>query len=143
MRDAKRDNLAEAMGFSNAMFGDTAMSFFDMFERSGWMERFERGDGRATLGCSGAELALNVRAQLGDVRQAAEFRDRCGYFVVTRPIEYWIGYALGYLQARSGFPFSALFEHFPLESWYGMYILHEVGDETLWDKTLGRYCSSG
>jgi len=34
-------------------------------------------------------------------------------------------------------PFSQIFRRFPIESWYNLYSLHEVSDETLWDKTLG------
>jgi len=42
-------------------------------------------------------------------------------------------------QGRSGLTFKEIFKWFPLESWHNMYILHEVGDRTLWDKTLGQY----
>jgi len=46
---------------------------------------------------------------------------------------------LGYLQGRSGWTFEQIFERFPLASWRKMYILHEVGDDVLWDKTLGKF----
>jgi hypothetical protein len=135
----KQDNLAEAMGFAYAGFGYNASSFFDKFQRSGYMTRFENNEGRATMGCSGAELVLMICARLGNLRQPSEFKDSIGYNEVISPTEYWIGYALGYLQGRSGLTFGEIFKWFPLESWYKMYILHETGDDTLWDKTLGRY----
>ena len=58
MVDVKQENLSEAMGFSRAAFGDDAVTFFNKFKRSGLQTAFERGAGRATLGCSGSELAL-------------------------------------------------------------------------------------
>jgi len=139
MVDVKQDNLSEAMGFSRAAFGDDAAAFFDKFERSGLQSAFERGAGRATMGCSGSELALMINGRLGNVRQPSEFKNKLGYEAVVSPIEYWIGYALGYLQGRSELSFAEIFRWFPLDSWQSMYILHEVGDRTLWDKTLGRY----
>jgi hypothetical protein len=80
-----------------------------------------------------------INDKLGDVRQSSEFRDKIGYNIVVSSIEYWIGYALGYLQGRSALTFDEIFKWFPLDSWPGMYILHEVGDRSLWDKTLGLY----
>jgi hypothetical protein len=139
MVSVKQDNLAEAMGFANTGLGDDAISFFDKFRRSGWMSRFEKSEGRATLGCSGSELVLMSYDRLGQTHQPSEFNDECNFNSITTSVEYWIGYALGYLQGRSGLTFKSIFDHFPLESWYNMYILHEVSDETLWDKTLGRY----
>jgi len=139
MVDVKQDNLSEAMGFSHAAFGDDAVSFFDKFKRSGLQCAFEQGAGRTTLGCSGSELALMINDKLGNTRQPSEFKDKLGYDAVVSPIEYWIGYALGYLQGRSELTFAEIFKWFPLESWQNMYILHEVGDRALWDKTLGRY----
>jgi ribA/ribD-fused uncharacterized protein len=139
MVEVKQDNLSEAMGFTSAGFGENAISFFDKFQRSGFMKRFERGDGRATLGCTGCELALMVYNQLGGHYQSADFENKCNFNTITAPVEYWIGYALGYLQGRSGFAFNDIFRYFPLDGWYRMYSLHEVSDEALWDKTLGRY----
>jgi len=142
MVEVKQDNLSEAMGFSRAAFNDDAVVFFDKFKRSGLLSSFERGVGRTTLGCSGSELALMINDKLGNTRQPSEFKDDLGYKEVVSPIEYWIGYALGYLQGRSELTFAEIFEWFPLESWKSMYILHEVGDRALWDKTLGRYLGS-
>jgi len=139
MVDVKQDNLSEAMGFSRAAFGDDAVTFFGKFKLSGLQRAFERGAGRVTLGCSGSELALMINERLGNARQPSEFKDKLGYEEVVSPIEYWIGYALGYLQGRSELTFAEIFSWFPLDSWPNMYILHEVGDHTLWDKTLGRY----
>jgi len=42
-------------------------------------------------------------------------------------------------QKKDYHDFAQIFEKLPLENWYNMYILHEVGEETLWDKTLGHY----
>jgi len=84
-------------------------------------------------------LALMINEKLGNVRQPSEFKDKLGYEAVVSPVEYWIGYALGYLQGRSELTFAEIFEWFPIENWQNMYILHEVGDHTLWDKTLGQY----
>jgi hypothetical protein len=137
--DIKQNNLADAMGFAYAGLGDDVSSFFDKFKRSGFMTRFERGDGRATTGCSGCELVLMVNNMLGEHYQSADFKDKCNFDTIIAPVEYWIGYALGYLQGRSGFTFDEIFKHFPIDSWYRMYSLHEVGDEALWDKTLGKY----
>jgi hypothetical protein len=137
--EIKQHNLADAMGFARAGFGDDAAVFFDKFQRSGFMRRFERGDGRATSGCSGCELALMVNNRLGGHYQLEDFKDVCNFSTITSPTEYWIGYALGYIQGRSGLKFNAIFNYFPLESWYKMYGLHEVSDEALWDKTLGRH----
>ena len=139
MVDVKQDNLSEAMGFSNVAFGDDAIVFFDKFKRSGLQSAFESNAGRITLGCSGSELALMINDKLGNVRQPSEFKDKFGYKAVINPIEYWIGYALGYLQGRSEKTFAEIFEWFPLNNWHNMYILHEVSDRTLWDKTLGQY----
>ena len=93
MVEIKQDNLADAMGFSYAGFSDDAASFFDKFQRSGFMKRFERGDGRVTLGCSGSELALMINNQLGGHFQSADFKDRCNFNTTTAPVEFWIGYA--------------------------------------------------
>ena len=142
MMETKKDVLSEAMGFSRVVFKDDAVAFFDKFRKSGFLSRFERGDGRVTLGCSGAELVLMINRESGDDRQAAEFRGKVNFFDIVQPIEHWIGHALGYLQGRSGWTFAQIFEKLPLENWYNMYILHEVGEETLWDKTLGRYIES-
>ena len=142
MIDTKRDVLSMAMGFSNVAFNDNAVSFFDKFKKSGYQEAFEQGDGIVTFGCSGAELALMINSRLGQNHQAAEFRDKVDFFDVVRPMEHWIGHALGYLQGRSGWTFVQIFEKLPLENWYNMYILHEVGEQALWDKTLGRYAES-
>jgi len=139
MVNVKQDNLASALGFAKAGLGDNAVSFFDKFKRSGWMIRFEKNDGRATMGCSGSELVLMVYNKLGSTHQPSEFDGKIKYGEIINPKEYWIGYALGYLQGRSGLSFDEIFSYFPLESWYKMYSLHEVGDEVLWDKTLGRY----
>jgi len=139
MVDVKQDNLSEAMGFSRAAFGDDASIFFDKFKRSGLQNSFERSAGRTTLGCSGSELALMINDKIGNVRQPSEFMGKLGYEAVVSPVEYWIGYALGYLQGRSELTFEEIFQWFPLDNWSDMYILHEVGDRTLWDKTLGRY----
>ena len=139
MVDVKQDNLSEAMGFSRAAFGDDAAIFFDKFKRSGFQSSFERGVGRVTMGCSGAELALMINDRLGNVRQPSEFKDKLGYEAIVSPIEYWIGHALGYLQGRSELTFEEIFKWFPLESWQSMYILHEVGDRVLWDRTLGQH----
>ena len=139
MVDIKQDNLSEAMGFSQAAFGDDAVVFFDKFKRSGLQSAFESSAGRTTLGCSGSELALMINDRLGNVRQPSEFKNKLGYDAVVSPIEFWIGYALGYLQGRSEKSFNEIFNWFPLNNWYNMYILHEVGDRVLWDKTLGKY----
>ena len=136
MTETKRDVLSEAMGFSKVAFGDNATDFFGKFEQSGFLLRFELNDGRLTLGCSGAELTLMMNSNLGNRHEAAEFRDKITLFDIIKPKEHWIGHALGYLQGRSKLTFTKIFELFPLESWYSMYILHEVGDETLWNKTL-------
>jgi len=80
-----------------------------------------------------------INDRLGNAKQPSEFIGKLGYDAVIKPIEYWIGYALGYLQGRSELTFDEIFRWFPLDSWPGMYILHEVSDYTLWDKTLGRY----
>ena len=138
----KQENLAGAMGFAQAGFGEGAVSFFEKFRRSGWMSRFERGDGRATTGCSGSELALMMYSCLGISHQHSEFRDKCNFDTITASVEYWIGYALGYLQGRSEMPFSEIFKYYPIDNWYEMYLLHEVSDETLWDKTFGRHLDS-
>jgi hypothetical protein len=143
MVEIKQENLAEAMGFAKAGLGQDAAQFFDVFQNSGWMHRFERGDGRATLGCSGSELVLMAQNQMGKSYQAADFRDRCTFDTITAPVEYWIGHALGYLQGRSGMSFEEIFTHFPLGDWYKMYMLHEVSDEALWEKTLGKYAERG
>ena len=135
----KQNVLADAMGFAHAGLGDNAAAFFDKFQRSGYMTRFERGDGRATLGCSGSELVLMIHDRLGIHYQSADFANKCNYSTITAPVEYWIGNALGYLQGRSGLAFNEIWGYFPLEDWYKMYSLHEVSDETLWDKTIGRY----
>jgi len=137
--DTKQDNLSEAMGFSHVVFGDDASIFFDKFKASGLQSAFERNAGRTTLGCSGSELALMINDRLGNVRHPSEFRDKLGYDAVISPIEYWIGHALGYLQGRSNKTFDEIFKWFPIDNWHNMYILHEVGDRVLWDKTLGRY----
>ena len=142
MTDTKRDVLSMAMGFSNVAFKDNAVSFFNKFEKSGYQEAFEHGDGIVTFGCSGAELALMINSRLGQNHQAAEFRDKIDFFDIVQPMEHWIGHALGYLQGRSGWTFAQIFEKLPLENWYNMYILHEVGEQTLWDKTLGQYVDS-
>ena len=139
MVSVKQNNLADAMGFVQAGFGEGAVLFFDRFQRSGWMSRFEKSEGRATIGCSGSELALMVYSRLGMAYEPAEFKDKCSFDTITAPVEYWIGYALGYVQGRSDMDFNGIFEYFPLEGWYGMYSLHEVSDEALWQKTLGRY----
>jgi len=133
----KQDNLAGALGFAWAGFGEGAASFFEKFRRSGWMARFERNEGRATIGCSGTELALMIYDQSGRSCQRADFEDKCNFDTITSSVEYWIGYALGYLQGRSDTPFNQIFRRFPIGSWYNLYSLHEVSDETLWDKTLG------
>ena len=137
--EIKQSNLADAMGFAYSGLGDNAVTFFDKFQRSGLMKRFERGDGRVTLGCSGCELTLMICNQLGGHYQSADFAEKCNFNTITAPVEYWIGYALGYLQGRSGLSFNDIFKYFPLESWYKMYSLHEVSDEALWDKTIGKY----
>lgn len=139
MVEIKQDNLSEAMGFAFAGFGDNAVSFFDKFQLSGLMKRFERGDGRTTLGCSGSELALMMYNRLDGHYQMADFNDKCNFDTITASVEYWIGYALGYLNGRSGLTFDDIFTHFPLENWYRMYSLHEVSDEALWERTLGKY----
>lgn len=139
MVEIKQNNLADAMGFAYAGLGDNATLFFDKFQRSGYMKRFERGDGRATLGCSGCELALLVNNRLGKHYQPDDFIDKCNFTTITAPVEYWIGYALGYLQGRSGLMFNEIFSYFPLDVWYRMYSMHEVSDDALWDRTLGKY----
>jgi len=139
MVSVKQNNLADAMGFMQVGFGEGAVSFFEKFQRSGWQSRFENSDGRATIGCSGSELALMVYSRLGTVHQPAEFIDKCSFDTITAPVEYWIGYALGYLQGRSDWGFDKIFQYYPLEGWYKMYSLHEVSDEALWQKTLERY----
>ena len=139
MVDIKQENLSEAMGFSRAAFGDSAAVFFDKFKRSGLQSAFERGAGRTTLGCSGAELALMINDRIGNARQPSEFIDKLEHFSIVNHMEYWIGYALGYLQGRSELSFAEIFKWYPLDSWPNMYILHEVGDLALWDKTLGRH----
>ena len=139
MVQVKQNNLADAMGFIRAGLDEDALSFFDKFQRSGWMPRFEQSEGRATIGCSGSELALMMYAQLGMVYQPADFADKCNFDSITASVEYWIGYALGYLQGRSDISFNSIFKRFPLEGWYKMYSLHEVSDEALWQKTMGRY----
>ena len=139
MVGVKQTVLADAMGFAQAGLGDDAAAFFEKFQRSGWMKRFERSEGRATLGCSGSELVLMICGSLGRAYQPADFVDRCNFDTITSSVEYWIGYALGYLQGRSCLPFQDIFSRFPIDSWYQMYGLHEVSDDALWDKTLGRY----
>ena len=137
--DIKQNNLADAMGFAHVGFGDDAVCFFEKFKRSGYMTRFERGDGRVTSGCSGCELVLMIYDRLGRHLQSSDVMDQCSFDAVTAPIEYWIGYALGYLQGRSGLSFNRIFRHFPPANWYKMYSLHEVSDEALWNNTLGKY----
>ena len=139
LADIKRDVLSMAMGFSNVAFNDDAASFFNKFDKSGYQEAFESGDGIVTFGCSGAELVLMINSRLGNKHPAADFRDKVDFFDVAQPTEHWIGHALGYLQGRSGWTFEKIFEKLPLNSWYGRYILHEVGDQVLWDKTLGQF----
>jgi ribA/ribD-fused uncharacterized protein len=139
MISVKQNNLADAMGFIKAGLGEGAVQFFDKFQRSGWMSRFEKSEGRATLGCSGSELALMVYSRFGKIYQPAEFTNKCNFDTITANVEYWIGYALGYLQGRSDIEFNRIFQYYPLEGWYRMFSLHEVSDEALWQKTLGRY----
>ena len=133
MVEVKQRNLAEAMGFAKIAFNDTAVPFFEKFASSGYLKAFEKSAGRVTLGCSGSELVLMIYNQ-----QAQEYRNKYNFFDIAYCKEHWIGHALGYLQGRSQLTFEQIFKRFPLETWYQRYILHEVSDQVLWDKTIGQ-----
>ena len=133
MVEIKQKNLSEAMGFAKTVFNADAVAFFDKFNKSGYLRAFEKNSGRVTLGCSGSELVLMIYN-----KQAFEYRDKYDFFDITAPTEHWIGHALGYLQGRSQLTFEQIFKQFPLKSWYQNYILHEVSDQVLWDKTIGK-----
>lgn len=139
----KQELMAEALGVNAALYNQSEIETFALLESSGVLLGFEKNQGRFTVGAAGRDLILMAKTRLGlpaslkEIEQLIEGKD------ITDPIEYWIGYALGYLQGRSGWTFKQIFEYFPLESWRDMYILHEVGDETLWDKTLGPYFKLG
>ena len=134
MVEIKQRNLSEAMGFTKTAFNDDAVAFFDKFTKSGYLKAFEKNSSRVTSGCSGSELVLMIYNQ-----QAFDYRNKYDFFDIAGTREHWIGYALGYLQGRSQLTFEQIFEKFPLESWYRKYILHEVSDQVLWDKTIGQY----
>lgn len=135
----KQELMAEALGLNAALYNQSEVETFDILKSSGVLIGFEKNHGRFTVGAAGRDLILMAREKLGMSASLAEIEQLIEGKDITSPIEYWIGYALGYLQGRSDWTFEQIFEKFPLASWREMYILHEVGDEVLWDKTLGKF----
>ena len=139
MVETKQENLAEALGLNRSAYGQNEHETFHLLRDSGLLSMFENSNGRVTSGAAGKDIILMARTKLGLVSSLAQLDVLLEGKDISDPIEYWIGYALGYLQGRSGWTFEQIFEKYPLERWRDMYILHEVGDETLWDKTIGKF----
>ena len=133
----KQDLMAEALGVNAVAYHQSEIETFDLLKKSGVLLGFEMNQGRYTFGAAGRDLILMARDKIGLHSSLNELEQLIDGKDITNPIEFWIGYALGYLQGRSGWKFEQIFEHFPLERWRSMYILHEVADEALWNKTIG------
>ena len=105
-----RAYLSDAMDSLGAMFDYAindgeykANEFFDRFVASGVARNIELGNPKFLAGLSGVETAREVLR-----RTEAEYRVFPPRFREQRTPEYWMGWALSYLQWRTGRSFSQL-----------------------------------
>ena len=121
LNDAKQ-NLAEVFDYAINVCHFDANFFSELFVRSGYAEKFERGNPAIVAGMSGIELAQKVIAYAYPNRM---FPERI--FSEERSSAYWTGWALAEYQWATRKRFKDIFSRISLMEIISMYsIYHEM-----------------
>ncbi len=97
------------------LYGYDLAEFYDMFLKSEFPARIERGESSVIAGMSGHEMAYAIICDNDKVG----LRDHV--FTVDRSREYWIGWSLSYYQWKSSRSFRYINELVSIPEMYSMY----------------------
>ncbi|MCR4787514.1 MAG: helix-turn-helix transcriptional regulator [Lachnospiraceae bacterium] len=115
LNDARK-RLANSFDYAVYTLGYSLEDYHQMFIRSGYADRFGRGNVRVISGVSGIELALKViEACTGEYTPLERI-----YHNGKTP-EYWVGWALAFYQWYSACSFDTLQKEVPISSMLLMY----------------------
>lgn len=117
-----QENLARMFDFAICELGLEPQRMYDLFIASGYAQRIEHGDPRATVGMSGTELAWAVldATRTPYERKPPTFPDSLG------PM-YWAGWVLADYQWRTGFSFREIGTFAPFDQIVDLYpAFHEM-----------------
>lgn len=96
-------NLAVMLDYGSMIYGDVEM-FFNRFLVSDISKQFGKGNPRYITGMSGVELAEQVIEATGGRPKYTEYK------TLGKSAEYWVGWALAYLQWYTGNTFEKIIE---------------------------------
>ena len=127
-----RTSLGRMFDFAVYDLKYSISDFYNLFLESDISEKFENGNVNTLVGCSGVELAYEV---IGD----SERKIKPSY-IANRSKEYWLGWALAYVQWVTALSFSDITKYIPIEEMLEMYSpYHEMDIRQFLDSILEKY----
>ncbi|MCR4647615.1 MAG: helix-turn-helix domain-containing protein [Lachnospiraceae bacterium] len=113
--------LAHMLDTAVYSYGYDLKEFYNLFLKSKYSKRFERGESAVVAGKSGTELAYEVILENEDV----ELKESS--YSVQRSVEYWVGWSLGFYQWYTGKNFKEINEIADMDVFVSLYsIYHEM-----------------
>lgn len=129
------ENLAVMLDFAVNTCGYKIDEFYSWFLISGVSDQIAMGSTRYLAGLSGVELADSIVDRIGEM--LPEYEE---YYVGAGSVEYWVGWALAYIQWYTGKTFKYLDRHdINASLMIKLYpTLHEADNSKLISVVLGR-----
>jgi hypothetical protein len=130
------DCLSVAVENAVLVWEFTLDEFFDMFIKSTLAESFSKREPFVTTGCTGEELVALINEKVtGEIAHIKEGSSVLGYSEY-----YWIGYAIALFSGMSGLGIEQIISKISPNEWLRLYpLLHEYGDDMLYDKLMEIY----
>lgn len=129
-----RTVLARMFDFAVYDLNYSIVEFYNLFLQSDISGKIENGNIRALVGSSGVELAYEI---IGDEKHTIKAK-----YTANRSKEYWLGWALCYVQWATSISFSDITSFIPIEEMLNMYFpYHEMDIRQFLDAILEKYNS--
>lgn len=129
-----RTVLARMFDFAVYDLNYSIVEFYNLFLQSDISGKIENGNIRALVGSSGVELAYEI---IGDEKHTIKPK-----YTANRSKEYWLGWALCYVQWATSISFSDITSFIPIEEMLNMYFpYHEMDIRQFLDAILEKYNS--
>ncbi|MDR0948224.1 MAG: hypothetical protein LBM69_01745, partial [Lachnospiraceae bacterium] len=130
------DCLSVAVENAVLVWGFSLNEFFDMFIKSTFADSFSKREPFVTTGCTGEELVALIHEKTkGEKAQIKEGNTSLGYSEY-----YWIGYAIALFSGMSDIGIEQIISKINPDEWLRLYsLLHEYGDDMLYDKLMEIY----
>lgn len=132
--EKSRTALARMFDFAVNDLGYSISDFYKMFLSSDISGKFENGNIQTLVGSSGVELAYEI---IGDNERKIK-----PTYPLDRSKEYWLGWALCYVQWATSLSFSDLTSFVPIEEMLDMYNpFHEMDIQHFLNSIIKKYNS--